>query len=111
MLSNFLDRCVEDALHDDRFSYIVCFSHNVYSLSFGIGLHRLCFLSPRALHCLFPFAPCSIQFLAQLICDVSDYVVSSPACPAARPRRICSRSLADASSLPYSSCQFHHSYG
>src|SRR5215470_2616543 len=42
--------------------------------------------------------------------DLSDHVGSLSAA-AARPRRICSRTLAEASSLPYSSCQFHHSYG
>ena len=42
--------------------------------------------------------------------ELRDHVVS-PATPAARPRRTCSRTLAEASSLPYSSCHLHHSYG
>src|SRR2546429_246243 len=47
-------------------------------------------------------------FLYSLLCD---HLAVSPACPAARPRRTCSRTLAEASLFPYSSCQFHHSYG
>src|SRR6266566_8080112 len=43
-------------------------------------------------------------------CELSYHLVSPPPA-AARPRRTCSRTFAEASSLPYSSCHLHHSYG
>src|SRR4029450_7299485 len=83
------------------FTHFSLVSGSIVFISFLRRPCIVCSLSP----------PRSIQFLDQLACDVSDHVVSPPASPAARPRRTCSRTLADASSLPYSSCQFHHSYG
>src|SRR3954451_14489439 len=69
------------------------------------------FLSSTTLHCCSVWPCVRFQFVDQLACDVNRQAASAPVCPVARPRRICSRTLADASSLPYSSCQFHHSYG